>query len=115
MNILLVEDSENRIKWFKSVFIGHNVKIISSFNTNLNEFKNQNYDIAFFDFDLNEERTVNSSEIAKELKNYINKAVIHTLSENGRLILSDIFENKEKHIISYLKLRDSNNIEDYLK
>jgi hypothetical protein len=87
--IFILEDNDERIKWFKKTFYFADLFITKFANVAIAELKTVKYDIIFLDHDLDGQVFVNSNhentgyQVAKIIKDTINKdtpVVIHSLN-----------------------------------
>lgn len=66
MKILVVEDSQHRIRFFKKALIGHNVHFAENYDEAIEKLQdNDNYDLMYLDHDLEDEHYL---EARKELE-----------------------------------------------
>lgn len=84
MNVLVVEDSFERMKMFREDLKDHNVEFCVDGKTAIERIRNNVYDIIFLDHDLGE--GLNGYDIAKVIPNSINKdtqVIIHSCNPVG--------------------------------
>ena len=92
MNILLVEDNIDRIKWFTNEFSGHNLIIGDNANSAISLLREIKFDAIFLSHDLCNEVFVDSEDlntgyqVALEIPDSINKnavIIIHSWNPTG--------------------------------
>ncbi len=87
MNILILEDNEERIKWFKNIYRHHKLYITKDIKDALRLISAYEFDILFLDHDLCEENLTslnNGYEFVKKLIEFRlqKRAVIYIHSMN---------------------------------
>ena len=110
MNIFVVEDNENRIKWFREMYEDR-FKATMTFTDNIDDalalyiqnHGDDGYDIVFFDHDLGDEgndEINNGFKIAQMLYNSVDlrgvdeHIVVHSSNPHGARNIADIFGHK---------------------
>ncbi|TXT66022.1 MAG: hypothetical protein BAJALOKI3v1_50020 [Promethearchaeota archaeon] len=105
--ILVIEDSDQRISWFKSKGIGN--KFCKNVNHGLKEIKKK-YNIVFMDFNLKNKRS--SYKIAKYISEHKEmfqnvNIIIHSNDPKGRNLLFNLLKHLNVKIVPYRILRNS--------
>lgn len=115
-NILLVEDDDERIKWFSRELIGHNLIVVKTSSEAISALKLGKFDLLFLDHDLAESHynqlcfDGTGSEVAKFLgddyKNNPNMVIIlHSLNPSGVRTMFNYLEGRQVIAINFLKLK----------
>ena len=110
LDIFILEDSPERIKWFQQVFSDCNLCFTKDVKTACDEIRTKDYDIIFLDRDLGHPKE-NGEDVAwvmKEEKLAENACVIvHTVNPRGQRNIKKYLEeyHKDVYVISYVQLR----------
>ena len=92
MNVLVLDDSLERLKTFKTNLIGHSVTTVETAKDAINELVQNDYNIVFLDHDLGGQAFVKSGdgtgfEVAEWLSNHPDRKpkqiVIHSFNPTG--------------------------------
>jgi len=114
MNILVIEDNPERIKWFRTQFNpSDQVWFSIDSKSAIKLISEVDFDLIFFDHDLGGEQNVNSSnentgyQVAKYMreKNYnmTAKVIIHSLNRYGALNIKSLIPSSKICPFSLLK------------
>ena len=93
MNILIIEDSNTRIKLFKRNLIGANITVAKNNGEALQYLDRNVYDYIFLDFDANEELTETFEEsinwIASNYSDFTDvKFILHSLNDYAKTYIN---------------------------
>ncbi len=106
MNILVVEDSEERNQHFRQWLQGHEFSIAINAEEGLRLLHAKKYDVIFLDHDLGDRSGVPSDDpntgyaVAKEIPNSINKdaqVIIHSMNPVGSQNILNVLNGKATH------------------
>lgn len=109
IKIFILEDSPERIKWFKKTFDDCNLTYTKDVGTACNELRTNDYDLIFLDRDLSHPKE-NGEDVAwvmKEeqlAKNAL--IVVHTVNPRGQRNIKKYLDkyHKNVHVISFPQL-----------
>lgn len=110
LDIFILEDSPERIKWFQQIFGDCNLVYTKDVKKACNELRTKDYDIIFLDRDLGHPKE-NGEDVAwimKEeqlAKNAL--IVVHTVNPRGQRNIKKYLDQYHKnfHVISFVQLR----------
>jgi CheY-like chemotaxis protein len=84
MKILIVEDNDNRIKWFKQKYIGNTVICTKDAQEGIKYLQsNDNFDLLFLDHDLADEHYANQGISNKQNSGYAVALFLEEHTENN--------------------------------
>lgn len=110
-DVFVLEDSPERIKWFKMIFSDCNLIFTKDIQVACDELRTKDYDMIFLDRDLGYPRGESGEDVAfvmKEEQLAQNSCVIiHTINPCGRKIMKEYLESYHDNvnIINFFKLR----------
>lgn len=110
LNILILEDCPERIKWFKKIFHDCDLFYTKDIKEAYNSIKNKDYDIIFLDRDLGHLKESGEDLVLSMRKEELAQdscIIVHTVNPSGqnsmKKYLSEYHNNF--HIIDFTKLR----------
>ena len=110
-DIFVLEDSPERIKWFRKTFGDCNLTFTDDVKEACDELRTKDYDLIFLDRDLGHPRGESGEDVAwvmKEEKLAQNAAVVvHTVNPRGQRVIKRYLEEYHKniHVINFIQLR----------
>lgn len=116
MNILIVEDDEQRIDWFKNQLAGHKLYIAKSTSSAINTLKQIDFDIVYLDHDLTEEaywkdahHSVTGYSVCLFLEqnpenNRDASFVVHSMNNSGSVRMMAALKNRNSTRLPYSEL-----------
>ena len=110
-DIFVLEDSPERIKWFRTIFGDCNLTFTDDVQTACNELRTKDYDLIFLDRDLGHPRGESGEDVAwvmreeKLAQDAI--VVVHTVNPRGQRVIKRYLEEYHKniHVINFIQLR----------
>jgi len=111
MNIFILEDSPERMKWFKQTFSDCDITYTDQIEEACNRLRSNEYDLIFLDRDLSHPRGKNGEDVAwtmKEEKLAKNSCiVVHTVNPRGQRNIKKYLESyhKDVNMINFTMLR----------
>ena len=110
MDIFILEDCPERIKWFRKTFSDCNLYITKNVKTACNEIRTKDYDLIFLDRDLSHPKE-NGEEVAwammeDKLQSQAT-VVVHTVNPRGQRNMKKYLEkyHDDVHMIDFTMLR----------
>jgi CheY-like chemotaxis protein len=109
-DIFVLEDSPERIKWFRKTFGDCNLTFTDDVTTACDELRTKDYDLIFLDRDLGHPRGENGEDVAwvmKEEKLAQNTPiVVHTVNPRGQRVIKRYLgeHHTDVHIINFTQL-----------
>jgi hypothetical protein len=110
VDIFILEDCPERIKWFRMTFGDCNLCITKDVKTACDEIRTKDYDLIFLDRDLGHPKE-NGEDVAWVMKEeQLAKSaciVVHTVNPRGQRNIKKYLESYHKnfHVISFVQLR----------
>jgi len=110
-NIFVLEDSPERIKWFRKTFEDCNLKFTDDVKIACEELRTKDYDLIFLDRDLGHPRGENGEDVAWAMKEEKlapeATVVVHTVNPRGQRVIKRYLEeyHKDVHVINFVQLR----------
>ena len=112
MEILILEDDQRRIDWFKTKFEAHKLSITKNTDEAIKWLKEQKFDYAFLDHDLGDEVYVDSGKgTGYEVAQAINEnkltsiqVIIHTCNPIGAVSMSNVLKYNSVTVIPFPRL-----------
>jgi DNA-binding LytR/AlgR family response regulator len=113
MNIFILEDNEERMKWFNTTFSDCAIIHTDNVSVGIEAIKNNNYDIIFLDRDLGEKNPCGEELTEVMMKEKLAQdacIVIHTNNPWGRRIMREHFQTYHKNVyeIEFTELMKKN-------
>lgn len=110
LNIFVLEDNLQRIKWFRQIFNDCNLFFTDNIKIACDEIRTKDYDIIFLDRDLGYPKTETGEDVARVMKeeNLAKNScvVVHTSNPIGRESIKKYLEEYHSnfHIIDFIEL-----------
>jgi len=110
-DIFVLEDSPERIKWFRTTFEDCNLTFTDDVKTACGELRTKDYDLVFLDRDLGHPRGESGEDVAWVMKEeeLVKNAcvVVHTVNPRGQRVIKRYLEkyHQNVHMIDFTKLR----------
>ena len=110
-DIFVLEDSPERIKWFRKTFGDCNLTFTDDVKEACDELRTKDYDLVFLDRDLGHPRGESGEDVAwvmkeEKLAQHV-PVVVHTVNPRGQRVIKRYLEEYHKniHIINFVQLR----------
>ena len=110
-DIFVLEDSPERVKWFRKTFCDCNLTFTDDINIACDEIRTKDYDLVFLDRDLGHPRGENGEDVAWVMKEEklasTAPIVIHSVNPRGQRVMKRYLEeyHKDVHVINFTQLR----------
>ena len=101
INILVVEDDDMRIQWFKTEFAEFNLKVVKTAQAGISYVENEKFDIIFLDHDLGDRIFVSSEDPNTGYQ--VAKAIVNSINSKTPIVVHSYNPVGVKNILSVLK------------
>lgn len=102
MKILVVEDAEERIKWFQKRFTTDNVIVVDNVDNAIDVLKNaQDFDCIFLDHDLGDQPGTIVAKFLRDLE-FEGQVIVHSMNSSGAMNIKAILP--DAMILSFSEL-----------